>query len=49
MILSPDDTKRLDEINDILFGMEMADRLTREEQDDRRELLNERERIRRGE
>uniref|UniRef100_A0A6M3JF82 Uncharacterized protein n=1 Tax=viral metagenome TaxID=1070528 RepID=A0A6M3JF82_9ZZZZ len=49
MILSQDNVKRLLEIENALYCIEMADRLTREEQDDRRSLLAERERIRRGE
>ena len=48
MIPSPDNVKRLLEIENALYCIEMADRLTREEQDDRRALLAERERIRRG-
>ena len=45
MTLSPDNVKRLLEIENALYCIEMADRMTREEQDDRRELLNERHRL----
>ncbi len=47
-VLTPEGLKRLFDIGNRLYVMEMADRLTREEQEERRELLAEREKIRRG-
>ena len=46
--LKPENVKRLVEIGNRLYIMEIADRLTREEQDERRALIAEREKIRRG-
>ena len=46
--LKPENVKRLVEIGNRLYIMEMADRMTREEQDERHALIAERERIVRG-
>ena len=46
--MKPENVKRLVEIGNRLYIMEIADRLTREEQDERRALIAEREKIRRG-
>ena len=47
-VLKEENVLRLMQINQKLYIMEMADRLTREEQDERRSLLAEREKLRRG-
>ncbi len=47
--LKPENLKRLVDIGNRLYVMEMADRMTREEQDERWALMAEREKIRRGE
>jgi len=44
--LKPENVKRLVEIQNRLYIIEMADRMTREEQDERRALIAEREKIR---
>jgi len=46
--LKPENVKRLVEIQNRLYVIEMADRMTREEQNERRALIAEREKIRRG-
>jgi len=46
--LKPENVMRLMQIQNRLYVISMADRMTREEQDERRALIAEREKIRRG-
>jgi hypothetical protein len=47
-VLTPEGLKRLIDIGNRLYVIGMADRLTREEQDERDKLREERERLRNG-
>ena len=47
-VLKEENVKRLMQIQNRLYVIGMADRLTREEQDERRDLEAERERIRKA-